>query len=250
MSLASRVASLALFSAGPLFAQEGSLRGTVTDSAGAPLNETAVTIVALHQATRTDDRGRFTFNKLPVGDVELTVRRIGYEPRAVRAIITAAAYDSVAIKLNELPEVLSAISVSATERRLRQGIEEFYWRRARGIGKFITRDDILDRHARVTTDMVRAIPGVQVVRTRDGLGLRFTSGSNGRPCSPTIWLDGQRSLTMELDEVPVNDIEGIELYQSLSITPPQFWQGNSTSCGAIAIWTRSPTPIGPRPNDR
>src|SRR5439155_11026359 len=111
MSLASRLASFALLlgSSLPILAQQGSLRGTVRDTTGAPLGETAVTIVALHQATRTDDRGRFTFTKLPVGDVELTVRRIGYEPSTVRAIITAAAYDSVAIKLNELPEVLSAI---------------------------------------------------------------------------------------------------------------------------------------------
>ena len=45
---------------------------------------------------------------------------------------------------------------------------------------------------------------------------------------------------MEVDEIPVNDIEGIELYRGPATTPSQFWQGNLTECGTVVIWSRMP----------
>ena len=57
-------------------------------------------------------------------------------------------------------------------------------------------------------------------------------------CIPLIWLDGQRSPGMEIDEISLGDIEGIELYTGTSTTPPQFWVGTSNHCGTIVIWTR------------
>ena len=53
-------------------AQEGVLRGTVADSSGAPIEAADVAIVALHQLTRTDDRGRFALTGLPLEEVELS----------------------------------------------------------------------------------------------------------------------------------------------------------------------------------
>ena len=56
-----------------------------------------------------------------------------------------------------------------------------------------------------------------------------------------IWLDGQEVRDMELDNIPVNDIEGMEIYSGPSTTPMQFSHGWSrTDCGAIVIWTRIP----------
>jgi hypothetical protein len=47
---------------------------------------------------------------------------------------------------------------------------------------------------------------------------------------------------MELDQIPANDIEGIELYRGASTTPAQFWQGSTqnTFCGTIVVWSRLP----------
>ena len=39
--------------------------------------------------------------------------------------------------------------------------------------------------------------------------MRFTGK---RQCTPAIWLDGQEVRDMELDNIPVTDIEGMELY--------------------------------------
>jgi iron complex outermembrane receptor protein len=218
------------------WAQRGVLRGVVADSSGAPIESADVAIVALHRLTRTDDRGRFSLTELPLEQIELSVRRLGYAPKSFRIIVKPGASDSTLVTLAELPDVLAGMS--ATAQRARLEIEQFYRRRARGPGTFFTRDEIEDRHAINTSDVLRMAPGIQVVRTAAGNGIRFTSTSGRRNCSPLIWLDGQKAPGMEIDQIPVRDIEGIELYQGASTTPVQFSQNTNTTCGTIVVWTR------------
>ena len=210
----------------------------MADSSGDPLAAADVAINALHRLTRTDDRGRFSLTDLPLGEVELSVRRLGYAPKSVHVKVNAAANDSTLITLSELPDVLAGVTATALRARLE--IEQFYRRRARGPGTFFTRDEIEDRHAINTSDVLRMAPGVQVVRTAAGNGIRFTSSAARRNCSPLIWLDGQKAPGMEIDQIPVSDIEGIELYQGASTTPVQFSQSTTTTCGTIVVWTRLP----------
>jgi carboxypeptidase family protein/TonB-dependent receptor-like protein len=222
-------------------AQGTIVRGVVVDSAGKPVSEVALGIVALHHATRTDEQGHFAFPALPKGDVEVSVRRIGYEPIIVRFVVSGGPADSIRVVLAELPQVMEAVSVSAAERHRLQRIEDFYWRRARGIGTYFTREEMLSRRASVPSDVLRTAKGIRFVRTAGGGGIRFSSATNMRtPCAPMIWIDGQRAPGMEIDEIPLNDIEGIELYNGASTTPPEFWQANAVQCGTIVVWSRLP----------
>jgi carboxypeptidase family protein/TonB-dependent receptor-like protein len=225
----------------PATAQQAALRGVVVDSAGAPIPQADIGIVALHRLTRSDDQGRFSLNKLKGDTVELSVRRLGYEPRVLRVALDTAP-DSVHIVMKEQPEILSEMSVSAHMRRLRLGVEEFYRRRALGTGTYFTREDIQARHAHSTSDILRNTPGVRFVRTSSGLGVRFANTSIvRRDCMPMIWIDGQKAPAMEVDDIPVNDIEAIELYSGASTTPYQFAeQMRNSSCGTIAVWSRVP----------
>ena len=221
----------------------GTLRGVVIDSATrTAVSGAEVSATALRQFARTDDRGQFTLDKLPAGQIELSIRRVGYEPQRETILATGGPRDSVLIVLVAQPAMLSGVNVSAAERRQREGIKGFYARRARGVGAFVTREDLEARHARVPTDALN-LPGIAVVHTRYGTAVRFTTGASlRRSCPPTLWIDGQRAPRMELDDIPVNDIEGIELYHGPSVTPGQFWQGNesNTSCGTIVVWSRAP----------
>jgi hypothetical protein len=230
-------AGLLLVGSAGASAQRGALRGIVTDSAGNPIEGADVAIVALRQLARTDDRGRFSLTRLPLEDVELSVRHLGFSPKTMHVKIKGVD-DSTRVTLNELPEMLPG--VSATAQRARFEIEEFYRRRARGPGTFFTRDEIVDRHAIAMSDVLRMAPGVQLVRIPGGSGVRFTSSSARRGCAPLIWIDGQKAPGMEVDQIPLSDVEGIELYQGASTTPPQFWQNTATTCGTIVVWTRLP----------
>jgi hypothetical protein len=243
-----RFAHQALFACGVFGArwagaQEATVRGLVLDSARSPVPDVAVAVVAVHQVTRTDANGRFTLTKLPAGAVEISIRRIGYAPATVKRTVPASGIDSVTVVLMDLPQVMDAMSV--TERHRRQGIEEFYFRRAQGVaGVFFTREDIGNQRASTPTDLMRTTPGVRLVNSASGRGIRFQSATTGLrrggDCQPVIWLDGQAAPGMELDDIPLNDIEGIELYRGPSTTPGQFWRSGASQCGAIVVWTRIP----------
>ncbi len=231
--------ALVLATPGVVCAQDGALRGMVADSTGAPIVGADVGIVSLHKLTRTDDHGRFSFEKIPVGAVEVTVRRLGYEPQKLQATVSNTLAFSFNVTLVPQAAMLDALDVSAKRRHI--AIEGFHQRRVQGIGSYVTRDDIIARNANQLSDVLRMTSGVQVVRTRSGSGIRFTSTSGGRrDCPPTMWIDGQRAPGIEIDELPVGDIEGIELYRGASTTPPQFTYGSGAQCGTVVVWTRTP----------
>jgi hypothetical protein len=219
-------------------AQHSVLRGVVKDSTSAPIEGADVGVVAIHRLTRTDAKGRFSIDSVRPGVVEVSVRRLGYKPQTLKVTVSADVAYSYEITLDGQPAQIDGMSV--TEKRRRLGIEEFYQRRTRGLGTFFTRDDLMARHAQTPSDMLRSTPGVRFVRVPSGNGIRFNNTSNIRQCMPMLWIDAQPAPGMELDDIPVNDIEGIELYQSLSTTPGQFWRGNTTPCGTIVVWSRNP----------
>lgn len=233
--------ALLAFGARHAAAQQRSLHGIVTDSAGAPIRDADVGIASLRRLTRTGEQGRFVFDKLPQGKLELSVRRLGYHPRIVHAVI-AAPHDSVRITLVATPAALAGVYVKASAERRREGIEDFHRRRIRGVGSYITRDEILAFNTYRTSDVLRVQPGIRLVQLAGNMGVRFNSSSIvRRDCSPMIWLDGQRAPGLEIDQIPATDIEGIELYKGPSTTPAQFSQHSASStCGTIVVWTRNP----------
>jgi hypothetical protein len=223
--------------AGTAAAQDGVIRGRVTDSAGVAIADADVAIVEIHALTRTDAEGRFTLANVARGPHEVSIRRLGYKPTAVNAMVGDMAY-SYDVVMYPQPSTIGGVEVTA-EMKLRLGIEDFYRRRARGSGGvFFTRTEIAQRNAHRTTDVLRNSPGMRVVSGRNGTGVRF----NGkRQCAPALWLDGQEVRDMEVDNIPVTDIEGMEIYTGPASTPMQFSHGWShTDCGAIVIWTRVP----------
>jgi hypothetical protein len=234
--------SLSVFGASEAGAQKGIVRGLVSDSTGRPVQGADVAIVGLRKLTRTDEYGRFALRKLPQGEAEISVRHLGFTPAFLMVRVTGDAVDSVRIALVPHLAMLPGVEVSASERQKRLGIEEFYRRRSRGIGTFVTREQILARNSSRPSDMFRNTPGVRIQR---GRGLRFnysTSMQANRDCPPVLWLDGQRAAGMELDDLTLSDLEGIELYHGPSTTPTQFSQSLSggISCGTVVVWSRPP----------
>jgi hypothetical protein len=240
-------AILVAVGASPAAGQRALVQGIVSDSAGQPVKGADVSLNAHSQLSRTDDRGRFSFRRVPLGPVTMRVRHLGYTPAAQEIDVPREGLHSVTIVRTPQPGVLAVIEVSATERQRRTWIEEFYRRRTRGIGTFVTREEILSRNSSRPSDMFRTTPGVRVVK---GRGVRFnysTSMDARRDCPPLLWLDGQRAPGLELDDLPLTDIEGIELYGGPSTTPAQFSQSLSggITCGTIVVWTRPPDSRSP-----
>ncbi|HEY2379053.1 MAG TPA: carboxypeptidase regulatory-like domain-containing protein [Gemmatimonadaceae bacterium] len=239
--VASIVAAVMLWSV-PVAAQKGRVTGLVRDSAGAPLPEADVSITSAHILTRTDNSGAFVLSRVDPGQAEVSVRRLGYVPRSVQVDVKPNTNDTLVVVMMAQALELPGVDINDHTRRHMLWIEDFYRRRATGIGgTFFTRDDIEARHASRLSDVLRDAPGVRFVRSRGGSGIRFDSPANfRRDCLPQYFVDGQRVPNLEVDDFSARDIEGVELYAGPSSTPTQFQQGAVSSCGTVVIWSRVP----------
>src|SRR3712207_4316935 len=106
--------------------------------------------------------------------------------------------------------------VTASGGRLR----EFYERKGRNAwGTFIEREDIERRRPMWMSNMLRMVPGVRVLPSRDGIG----NAIRMRGCTPTVFVDGLPIREAQLDEVVYpSDIAAVEVYRSNAGMPPQF----------------------------
>ena len=88
------------------------------------------------------------------------------------------------------------------------------------------------------TDLLRTVPGLQVLPSLRGFGnvVRTIEG-----CTPAVYLGGTRFPLMgeSIDDI-VNPmaLEGIEVYTHAAEVPAEF-QGPFSNCGVIALWTRT-----------
>src|SRR5947209_2030988 len=101
-------------------AQQSILRGLVSDSAGVPIAEADVGIVAQHRLTRTDAQGRFSIDKLAAGTIEVSVRRLGYKPQTQQVVVSELIAYSYEITLIGQPALLAGMDIA--EKRRRTGV--------------------------------------------------------------------------------------------------------------------------------
>lgn len=217
------------------------LVGVVRDSSGAAIE--GATVEILGAMTRTNDRGAFRLWTADIDTLTISIRRLGFS--AVSALITTRGqkWDTVVVELERLPQRLASAEVRAATNRLRLGLRDFDQRRSRGLGEFVTREDIAARNTSRPSDALRELRGVQLVKVPSGgYGVRFAAYSGKHPgCTPSLWIDGQLAAGMEVDELTANDIEAMELYENWSSTPVEFTKGSAPPCGTIVVWTRVPT---------
>ena len=228
-------------------AQQRTLRGIVTDSAGYPLPNVEVRILELGRLARTDVQGKFAMERISDRIVDITLRHLGYELKSVRVALINGEGDSLRVVMHAEPLHLNTVEVEAKEDQ-HPFFSEYEKRRQRGIGTFITQSDIEKLNTTYPSDAFRRLPGIRFVNGPQGQGVRFMSnvgmgGSirSGGVCQPLIWVDGQAVPNMEIDELRAQDIHGIEVYRGAATTPPQFAKYGTAQCGTIVVWTRRKT---------
>jgi hypothetical protein len=109
------LALLLALAAGPADAQNRfRLTGVVVASeTGQPLAYSIIASPSMAVSFFANDSGRFAISNLPVGSVEITVRRLGYVPATVSAHIRGDASDTIVIKLSRVVVHLDAVTVRA-----------------------------------------------------------------------------------------------------------------------------------------
>lgn len=238
------VASLLLAVASGSAPAQGGLRaaGHVRDSTGAPI--AGATITTADNRTETDSLGKFSMRLARTESTTVTVRRMGFELVTFTMATDSLALNDLDIQLESVARALPGVLVQGERIGRVPTIERFEERRRdkRGLGFFLTREQIAAREGQPLSGLLRQASGVTVTRMRNGRHmLRFTRWtSKGAGCAPLVWLDGVPVKDFEIDDIQSSDVEAIELYGNAASAPPEFDAGGTFSCGVVAIWTRRP----------
>ena len=255
--------ALPLFGSHSSGAAAGSVSGRiVSDGRAVPL--ASIELARLGPAaaadarrTQSDSLGRFSIDGVPGGPYRLSVRKIGYRVEAVAVVVEDGATVDQTINLERAAQTLDTVSVrdvaqkperyAATSR-----LDEFYARRARGVGHFYTRDQLDSLGATSFAATLARAVGVRVAASPDGIHVHFArcqgalpiaaadgSGKSDADNLVALVIDGTRVPAIEvantLDRFRLSDIEAIEVYGGPTELPLDA-MGNA--CGAIYVWTR------------
>ncbi len=184
-----------------------------------------------------------TFRAVLGSQNRLTVRRIGYRGQSYGFWVADTA-SVIELKLTAEPLAarLPDIVVEGEKMVIGGGrrLAGFERRRKVGLGHFVTQKDIEKLQPLNTSDVLRRIPGVTIHVS--GLSAQVELRGAGATCyTPTIYYDGVRFTTDDINFVLPETIVGIEVYRSGTVLPPEFTvgsDGGSSSCGAIVFWTK------------
>jgi hypothetical protein len=217
----------------------GTIFGLVRDDAGTAIPNVEVTAIKHSVTVRTDSIGKFVL-AVPSGPVDLSFRRLSFEPVTLMLMLPADDTTEVEVKLTVVAQRLTAVVVHAPPGKLRV-LTEFENRRKAGIGHFVTRTQIEQRHPVLLSDMLRMMPGMILTSAETGrTTLRFSRTARNN-CPPMFYVDGIQVTGFSIDDMPPGDVEGVELYAGTAGLPPEFNKMRSTSnCGSVLIWTRIP----------
>ncbi|HEX8431475.1 MAG TPA: carboxypeptidase regulatory-like domain-containing protein, partial [Longimicrobium sp.] len=225
----------------PRRAGPGRLSGVVTAAdGGRPLAGASVSVVD-GAPTRTNERGEWTLEDAPSGTRILEVRAPGYHP--VRRVVNVMDGERpVRVTMSQVAAMMDTIRAVVRSRANRSlgGFDER--RRSRGVGRFLSAEDIEKRRVIVTSELFDMIPGLQRERNAEE-GDRFTMRSvfsGADRCVPAVFMNGHRMEGLSASEVDMlvspKEIAAMEVYTE-SQSPPQF-QSPMGGCGSIVVWTK------------
>lgn len=211
----------------------------VTDTAGRPLEGAEVQIVGTSLRGNTDDQGRVALLAVPAGKAVLRVRRLGFAEQTIPISVTPGTLDEGRYKLMPIATNLRNVTIRASElkpeRYAKTGrFDDFYRRRAEGLGTFLTREDIDARAAQKPEDLLRAVTGIRIRYQGMNPFIEFL-----RCDAVNVYIDGSLSHDGYRDYFDLSplDIEAIEIYHGLATVPPEF-SPHPNDCAAIVVWTR------------
>jgi TonB-linked SusC/RagA family outer membrane protein len=228
------------------------VRGVVTDSAsGAPIGRVMVYLDGTRRRSMTNDAGVFVFTRVPVGEHELMVRRLGFAQW--RRTITVAVGDATEIQIRLAPTatMLDDVVTTGSGERARKevGTSIAVIDAEAEVNKKAYQDlsDLLEGRANGLT----SIPGGGSVNSQSRQrirGLNSINASNdpimiidgiraasGYPSCRQNNVDGCENIPSRFDDIDVNDIESIEILKGPSASA--LW-GSDASNGVIVIKTK------------
>jgi len=235
--------------------QVGVVQGRVTSELGGrPIAAAQVTIVNTRIGTVTDDQGRFTIQRAPVGVIQLRVQRIGHQPATTSVTVQANQTAEANFELKDAIVALDQIVVTGTAGAAR----------LREVGNSISQIDVaksIDAPTNVDALLQAQAPGMTVMASSGQPGSASQIRLRGNVSvsmsnQPLVYVDGVRTrsepyaknvsggessnrsnndVQSPLNDINPADIERIEIIKGAAATT---LYGTEANAGVIQIFTK------------
>jgi hypothetical protein len=222
----------------------GRLRGRIVAATGRPIEGARVTVWGTGIETLANSDGQFSLTDLPHGTHTLEARAVGFAPAQRAVDIVPGAGEAAAVELANLAIALDTVRVTA-QRVYTARWEDDFQRRMKyrsGTGHLIDETEIEKRNPLELTDILRAVPGVQVLPTSRGSAPFMRGGMailGSGLCRPEVWIDGARVTndpTFRFNSlVQASEVRAVEVYPHAALVPAEFM--TLSGCGSIVVWT-------------
>jgi hypothetical protein len=218
--------------------KKSTISGRVVSSAsGAPVPGARIYLLTLRKTQTTDSVGRFRFESLRPGVYQVEAMLIGFPPLTAVVQLGENERKDIEFRTDTVGAWLPTIFVDGeSQPELIKVLTKFDRRMAFGLGRFITREQILRRNPMRLMDLIRFLPGVRT--NCSGMTCQVRLNHDPRNCGPAIFLDDVQTTMMVLEGTAPSEVQGIEVYRGPAETPPELNNEAARCGGAIAIWTR------------
>ena len=205
-----------------------------------------VSIVGSRDFVRTDTTGLARLTRIEPGTHLLRVRMLGFSSFHALVTLPPGERADLYAQLRQAPMTLATVTVA--EAAVAPWLREFEERRQRGLGRYITNEEIRAAHGESVGALVqRKFPGLRI----GGDGSAVSQRASGRAaCRPLVFLDEVLLRSAYIEEVPLSALGGIEFY-SPSTAPVEYRQSQlvrggaglthgDAACGVLLLWTAPP----------
>jgi hypothetical protein len=232
--------------------QLGRILGVFDNATGELVVGAEVIDLATRTKALTSASGAISLAFLESGATVLQIRKIGYQSKMLTVKVSDADTVSVTVLLDPLGQTLPGVLTRAPPP-LTGKLADFERRRAAGFGHFLTREQLAKMENHLTSDALRTIPGLKLVRppgqgsiwyvgtTRPSASFLRT-GANGM-CLAAVMVDGVFVYTgdgqppFDINSIKPEEMAGLEYYGGAATMPTEY-NSTRTACGLVVIWTR------------
>ncbi len=226
---------------GRLAAQTGTIKGTVVDSKGSPVEFANVSIKNTHQGAITDQVGNFSIQDVNPGIITVSVSSIGYGNESREVSLAAGQILQLNFRISENLLGLQTVEITGRREVGYDNKETFSATKTASLIKdvpatinFVTKELMLDQVAFTVNDVIKNVPGVNQYSFYNDITIRgFRVQGQGN--SGTL-LNGMRTFTSFWKPQLIPHIERVEVIKG----PASALFGNASPGGSINRVTKKP----------
>lgn len=248
-------------------AQVSVIIGRVLTDSGLAIVGAEIVLNGPQNLQRTNEKGEFTFTRVPAGFQIIGIRMSGFAPKIDTIEVEDAGEIRREYRLQRIETTLPKVPVTATSKSIDLKLAEFNERRkTAGGGRFLDSAEFANTRGTRMSDRLSKLPGVLIQRGT-GSEVFITNTRIRKPgepgsksmCRSLVWMDGVNlGVEFNVNQLNPESIAAIEWYAGEFVpaklaAQPRF-SANSTTpapggakvnppilqyyCGVLVIWLR------------